>query len=96
MSHHGMRVWHVSRLGDWQIGKIVSWGWRFGSLLGLSRRASVKSITCGVFHSHIRDGKNVVDFTYVENVVHGHILAAESLTPNSPTCGKVRYTVQAF
>ena len=51
---------------------------------------------CGVFHSHIRDGKNVVDFTYVENVVHGHILAAESLTPNSLTCGKVRCTVQTF
>ncbi|XP_041076950.1 sterol-4-alpha-carboxylate 3-dehydrogenase, decarboxylating-like [Polyodon spathula] len=36
----------------------------------------------------IGDGKNLVDFTYVENVVHGHILAAESLHKNSPVCGK--------
>lgn len=37
-----------------------------------------------------RDGTNLVDFTFVENVVHGHILAAEHLRPNSPICGKVR------
>lgn len=37
-----------------------------------------------------RDGKNLVDFTYVENVVHGHILAAEHLKKDSPLCGKVR------
>uniref|UniRef100_A0A8D2PAB7 NAD(P) dependent steroid dehydrogenase-like n=1 Tax=Zosterops lateralis melanops TaxID=1220523 RepID=A0A8D2PAB7_ZOSLA len=35
-----------------------------------------------------RDGKNLVDFTYVENVVHGHILAAEKLHKGSPLCGK--------
>lgn len=39
------------------------------------------------------DGKNVVDFTYVKNVVHGHILAGDSLIPQSSTCGKV-YTEQ--
>ncbi|XP_070553176.1 sterol-4-alpha-carboxylate 3-dehydrogenase, decarboxylating-like [Ptychodera flava] len=36
----------------------------------------------------IGNGKNLVDFTYVENVVHGHILAAESLNKDSVTCGK--------
>ncbi|XP_068596661.1 sterol-4-alpha-carboxylate 3-dehydrogenase, decarboxylating [Brachionichthys hirsutus] len=36
----------------------------------------------------IGDGTNLVDFTFVENVVHGHILAAESLQPGSSTCGK--------
>lgn len=36
----------------------------------------------------IGDGTNLVDFTYVENVVHGHILAAEHLKPDSPLCGK--------
>ncbi|XP_046332643.2 sterol-4-alpha-carboxylate 3-dehydrogenase, decarboxylating-like [Haliotis rufescens] len=36
----------------------------------------------------IGDGKNVVDFTYVGNVVHGHILAAESLKEGSAVCGK--------
>ncbi|XP_027518149.1 sterol-4-alpha-carboxylate 3-dehydrogenase, decarboxylating isoform X2 [Corapipo altera] len=36
----------------------------------------------------IGDGKNLVDFTYVENVVHGHILAAEKLQKGSPLCGK--------
>ena len=35
------------------------------------------------------DGSNLVDFTFVENVVHGHILAAEHLRPESPLCGKV-------
>ena len=35
------------------------------------------------------DGKNIVDFTYVENVVHGHILAAEGLDKGSVVCGKV-------
>ncbi|MEQ2297558.1 hypothetical protein AMECASPLE_035876, partial [Ameca splendens] len=34
------------------------------------------------------DGTNLVDFTYVENVVHGHILAAEHLRADSPICGK--------
>ncbi|XP_034037236.1 sterol-4-alpha-carboxylate 3-dehydrogenase, decarboxylating [Thalassophryne amazonica] len=36
----------------------------------------------------IGDGTNLVDFTFVENVVHGHILAAERLRPHSPICGK--------
>ncbi|XP_077387499.1 sterol-4-alpha-carboxylate 3-dehydrogenase, decarboxylating isoform X1 [Festucalex cinctus] len=36
----------------------------------------------------IGDGTNLVDFTFVENVVHGHILAAEHLRPDSPICGK--------
>ena len=30
-----------------------------------------------------------MDFTFVENIVHGHILAAEHLKPDSPLCGKV-------
>ncbi|XP_071425291.1 sterol-4-alpha-carboxylate 3-dehydrogenase, decarboxylating isoform X1 [Pithys albifrons albifrons] len=36
----------------------------------------------------IGDGKNLVDFTYVDNVVHGHILAAEKLQKGSPLCGQ--------
>ncbi|XP_071846878.1 sterol-4-alpha-carboxylate 3-dehydrogenase, decarboxylating-like isoform X3 [Apostichopus japonicus] len=36
----------------------------------------------------IGDGKNKVDFTYVENVVHGHILAAEKLTRKSRISGR--------
>lgn len=35
------------------------------------------------------DGNNLVDFTYVDNVVHGHILAAETLSKGSPHGGKV-------
>jgi len=38
-----------------------------------------------------RNGKNVVDFTYVHNVVHGHILAAEHLQPGAKICGKVHH-----
>ncbi|KAG8505945.1 Sterol-4-alpha-carboxylate 3-dehydrogenase, decarboxylating [Galemys pyrenaicus] len=36
----------------------------------------------------IGDGKNLVDFTFVDNVVHGHILAAEHLSQDSPLGGK--------
>lgn len=36
-----------------------------------------------------RDGSNLVDFTYVENVVHGHILAAEHLKADSALCAQV-------
>ncbi|XP_062513683.1 sterol-4-alpha-carboxylate 3-dehydrogenase, decarboxylating-like [Corticium candelabrum] len=36
----------------------------------------------------IGNGKNLVDFTYVENVVHGHILAAEALRVGGPVCGQ--------
>ena len=35
------------------------------------------------------NGKNIVDFTYIVNVAHGHILAAENLHKDSPICGKV-------
>ncbi|XP_077002314.1 sterol-4-alpha-carboxylate 3-dehydrogenase, decarboxylating [Tamandua tetradactyla] len=36
----------------------------------------------------IGNGENLVDFTFVENVVHGHILAAEQLTHDAAVCGK--------
>ena len=42
-----------------------------------------------IFLLLFRNGKNVVDFTYVDNVVHGHILAAEQLGPGAIICGKV-------
>ncbi|XP_056142792.1 sterol-4-alpha-carboxylate 3-dehydrogenase, decarboxylating isoform X1 [Lampris incognitus] len=49
-------------------------------LVDTARRGKMKFI--------IGDGTNLVDFTFVENVVHGHILAAEHLKPDSPVCGK--------
>ncbi|KAF6731290.1 Sterol-4-alpha-carboxylate 3-dehydrogenase, decarboxylating [Oryzias melastigma] len=49
-------------------------------LVDTARRGKMKFI--------IGNGANLVDFTYVENVVHGHILAAERLRPDSPICGK--------
>eukprot|EP00064_Thunnus_orientalis_P000962 superscaffoldBa00000058_g963 len=49
-------------------------------LVDTARRGKMKFI--------IGDGTNLVDFTFVENVVHGHILAAERLKPDSPICGK--------
>ncbi|KAL2077822.1 hypothetical protein ACEWY4_027326 [Coilia grayii] len=49
-------------------------------LVDTARRGKMKFI--------IGDGSNLVDFTYVENVVHGHILAAEHLRPGSALCGK--------
>jgi sterol-4alpha-carboxylate 3-dehydrogenase (decarboxylating) len=36
----------------------------------------------------IGDGKNIVDFTYVDNVVQGHLLAAKNLNVNSQICGQ--------
>ncbi|XP_037367701.1 sterol-4-alpha-carboxylate 3-dehydrogenase, decarboxylating [Talpa occidentalis] len=36
----------------------------------------------------IGNGKNLVDFTFVDNVVHGHILAAEHLSRDSSLGGK--------
>ncbi|XP_068441188.1 sterol-4-alpha-carboxylate 3-dehydrogenase, decarboxylating isoform X2 [Clinocottus analis] len=48
-------------------------------LVDAARRGKMKFI--------IGDGTNLVDFTFVENVVHGHILAAEHLRPDSPICG---------
>ncbi|KAM8752368.1 sterol-4-alpha-carboxylate 3-dehydrogenase, decarboxylating isoform 2-T2 [Rhynchonycteris naso] len=36
----------------------------------------------------IGNGKNLVDFTFVENVVHGHILAAERLSQDTALGGK--------
>jgi sterol-4alpha-carboxylate 3-dehydrogenase (decarboxylating) len=38
-----------------------------------------------------RNGENLVDFTFVENVVHGHILAAENLSQDAALGGKVRH-----
>ena len=46
-------------------------------------------LMCSLLVDMCRDGKNIVDFTYVENVVHGHILAAENLQSDSIICGKV-------
>ncbi|KAK7141768.1 hypothetical protein R3I93_015806 [Phoxinus phoxinus] len=49
-------------------------------LVDSARRGKMKFI--------IGDGSNLVDFTYVENVVHGHILAAEHLKAESPLCAQ--------
>lgn len=38
----------------------------------------------------IGDGSNVVDFTYVDNVVHAHVLAARALRGEGKACGKVK------
>lgn len=38
-----------------------------------------------------RNGENLVDFTFVDNVVHGHILAAEHLSQDTALAGKVRH-----
>lgn len=48
----------------------------------------VETAKSGKMKIMIGNGKNLVDFTYVENVVHGHILAAEYLQKDSPLCGK--------
>lgn len=51
----------------------------------------VETARAGKMKYIIGDGKNIVDFTYVENVVHGHILAAENLQKGSKVCGKAYF-----
>ncbi|XP_033632299.1 sterol-4-alpha-carboxylate 3-dehydrogenase, decarboxylating-like isoform X2 [Asterias rubens] len=48
----------------------------------------VETAKAGKMKFMIGDGSNLVDFTYVKNVVHGHILAAEKLGKESVVCGK--------
>ncbi|XP_022098941.1 sterol-4-alpha-carboxylate 3-dehydrogenase, decarboxylating-like isoform X2 [Acanthaster planci] len=48
----------------------------------------VETARAGKTKFMIGNGKNLVDFTYVKNVAHGHILAAEKLGKDSPVCGK--------
>ncbi|XP_078403245.1 sterol-4-alpha-carboxylate 3-dehydrogenase, decarboxylating isoform X2 [Cetorhinus maximus] len=48
----------------------------------------VQAAKSGKMKFMIGNGKNLVDFTYVDNVVHGLILAAENLHPKSHICGK--------
>ncbi|XP_078066498.1 sterol-4-alpha-carboxylate 3-dehydrogenase, decarboxylating isoform X2 [Mustelus asterias] len=48
----------------------------------------VQAAKSGKMKFMIGNGKNLVDFTYVDNVVHGLILAAENLHPQSHICGK--------
>jgi sterol-4alpha-carboxylate 3-dehydrogenase (decarboxylating) len=39
----------------------------------------------------IGDGENMVDFTYVDNVAHAHILAAQALRPGARICGQAYF-----
>eukprot|EP00079_Xenopus_tropicalis_P028914 XP_012823946.1 PREDICTED: sterol-4-alpha-carboxylate 3-dehydrogenase, decarboxylating isoform X1 [Xenopus tropicalis] len=48
----------------------------------------IETAKSGKMKFMIGNGKNLVDFTYVENVVHGIILAAEHLHKDAPLCGK--------
>ena len=48
-----------------------------------------KTARAGKMKFRIGNGQNIVDWTYVMNVVHGHILAAEHLRAGSAVCGQV-------
>jgi sterol-4alpha-carboxylate 3-dehydrogenase (decarboxylating) len=39
----------------------------------------------------IGDGSNVVDFTYIDNVILAHVLASEHLYKDSPVCGQAYF-----
>ncbi|NQZ71327.1 MAG: NAD-dependent epimerase/dehydratase family protein [Lentisphaeria bacterium] len=41
--------------------------------------------------TQVGDGKNSVDFCYIDNAVHAHILAAEHLIEGSPVCGSAYF-----
>jgi sterol-4alpha-carboxylate 3-dehydrogenase (decarboxylating) len=49
---------------------------------------TVRTAQAGKTKFIIGNGKNLVDFTYVRNVVDANILAAEKLEPGSKICGK--------
>jgi 2-alkyl-3-oxoalkanoate reductase len=42
----------------------------------------------------VGDGSNLVDLSYVEDVAHAHLLAADRLTPESPVAGSVYFISQ--
>ncbi|ELV10939.1 sterol-4-alpha-carboxylate 3-dehydrogenase, decarboxylating [Tupaia chinensis] len=48
----------------------------------------IEAARTGKMKFMIGNGKNLVDFTFVENVVHGHILAAEHLSRDPALGGK--------
>lgn len=65
--------------------RVLALGPRAGALPGSPPTQGTHSLcTC-------RNGENLVDFTFVENVVHGHILAAEHLSRDTALGGKVRH-----
>lgn len=43
----------------------------------------------GKLSSIVGDGKNLWDFTYIDNVVHGHLCAEKALKERSEAAGKV-------
>lgn len=54
-----------------------------GKLMEHARRGDVTHI--------IGDGENVTDFTFIDNVVHAHMLAAEKLSPSAPCAGQAYF-----
>jgi sterol-4alpha-carboxylate 3-dehydrogenase (decarboxylating) len=44
----------------------------------------------------IGDGKNLFDFTFVDNVAYAHILASDKLTLESGIGGEVQWMVRIF
>ncbi len=42
----------------------------------------------------VGDGKNLVDLTYIDNVVHAHLLAEETLSPHSSSAGQAFFISQ--
>lgn len=48
----------------------------------------VKAAKEGKMKVIVGNGMNLVDFTYIDNVIHGHLLAAQSLANGSSTAGK--------
>jgi nucleoside-diphosphate-sugar epimerase len=41
--------------------------------------------------AQIGDGKNLFDYTYIENVAHAHLVAADKLTPGSSVGGQAYF-----
>lgn len=54
----------------------------FPSMVAQARAGKMKAV--------IGDGQNLWDFTYIDNVVHGHLCAENALEKGSEAAGKVR------
>ncbi len=62
------------------------WGPRDNLILPmLVKRTKAKQLT------QVGDGKNIVDFCYVENAAHAHVLAADALSSNSAVAGNAYF-----
>eukprot|EP00118_Oscarella_pearsei_P026105 m.309399 g.309399 ORF g.309399 m.309399 type:complete len:354 (+) comp46340_c0_seq1:37-1098(+) len=80
------------KMDDDELGHLMTIAIRPHGIFGPRDPQAIKTMAemarAGKMKFIIGNGKNLVDFTYVDNVVHGHVLAAEALQVGSTVCGR--------